>query len=132
MLGVETSIVNQEWKVYLDTRNQFNTQAYRAGWIGDYNDAYTFAEIAHSASELNNFGYADPEYDRLLALASAETDLDKRAEYLQQAERVLLDDMPLIPIYFYVSTRMVQPWVDGYEANVMDHFRSQDLRVLKH
>jgi oligopeptide transport system substrate-binding protein len=132
VLGVETSIVNQEWKVYLDTRNQFNTQAFRAGWIGDYNDPYTFAEIAHSASELNNFGYADPEYDRLLALASAETDLAKRAEYLQQAERLLLEDMPLIPIYFYVSTRMVQPWLDGYEANVMDHFRSQDLKVLKH
>jgi len=132
VLGVETTIVNQEWKVYLDTRNQKRTQVYRAGWIGDYNDAYTFAEIQHSQSELNNTGYADPEYDRLLALAAAETDLDKRAEYLHQAERVLLDDMPLIPIYFYVTTRMVQPWVAGYEANIMDHFRTQDLKILKH
>ena len=132
VLGVETSIVNQEWKVYLDTRNQLNTQVFRAGWIGDYNDAFTFAEIQHSRSELNNTGYSDPEYDRLLALASAETDLEKRAEYLQQAERVLLDDMPLIPIYFYVTAKMVRPWVDGYEANIMDHYRTQDIRILKH
>src|SRR5690606_2526653 len=81
VLGVETSIVNQEWKVYLDTRNQFRTQVYRAGWIGDYNDAYTFAEIQHSQSELNNTGYANPEYDSLLALAASETDLEKRARY---------------------------------------------------
>ena len=132
VLGVETSIVNQEWKVYLDTRNQLNTQVFRAGWIGDYNDAFTFAEIQHSRSELNNTGYSDPEYDRLLALASAETDLEKRAEYLQQAERVLLEDMPLIPIYFYVTAKMVQPWVAGYEANIMDHYRTQDLKILKH
>jgi oligopeptide transport system substrate-binding protein len=132
VLGVETSIVNQEWKVYLDTRNQKRTQAYRAGWIGDYNDPYTFAEIAQSSSELNDFGYNSPEYDRLLALAAAEEDLGKRAEYLQEAERVLLDDMPLIPLYFYVTAKMVQPWVAGYEANIMDHFRSQDLKVLKH
>jgi len=132
VLGVETSLVNQEWKVYLDTRNQFRTQVFRAGWIGDYNDAYTFAEIQHSKSELNNTGWSNPEYDRLLELAAAETDLDKRAEYLHQAERVLLEDMPLIPIYFYVTTRLVQPWVVGYEANIMDHFRTQDLKILKH
>ena len=132
VLGVETTLVNQEWKVYLDTRNQKNTQVFRAGWIGDYNDPYTFAEIARSTSELNDFGYDSPEYDRLLALAAAETDLDKRAELLKQAERRLLEDMPLIPIYFYVRARMVQPWVQGYEANIMDHYRVQDLKILRH
>ncbi|MFO7287934.1 MAG: peptide ABC transporter substrate-binding protein [Gammaproteobacteria bacterium] len=132
VLGVEATLVNQEWKVYLDTRNQKKTQVFRAGWIGDYNDPYTFAEIAHSKSELNDFGYDNPEYDRLLALAAAETDLEKRAEILKQAERRLLDDMPLIPLYFYVTAKMVQPWVQGYEANIMDHFRVQDLKILKH
>lgn len=132
VLGVETEIVNQEWKVYLDTRNQLKTEVYRAGWIGDYNDAYTFAEIAHSESGLNNFGYDSPEYDRLLELASNEIDLEKRAEHLAEAEAVLLHDMPLIPLYYYVRTKMVQPWVGGYEGNIMDHFRSQDLHILKH
>lgn len=132
VLGVETTLVNQEWKVYLDTRNQKNTQIFRAGWIGDYNDPYTFAEIAHSTSELNDYGYASPEYDRLLGLAAAETDLERRAELLKQAERRLLEDVPLIPIYFYVTARMVQPWVQGYEANIMDHYRVQDLKILRH
>ncbi|HEX7080991.1 MAG TPA: peptide ABC transporter substrate-binding protein [Gammaproteobacteria bacterium] len=132
VLGVETTLVNQEWKVYLDTRNQRKTQVFRAGWIGDYNDAYSFAEVQHSASGLNNTGYANPEYDHLLELASAEQDLAKRAEYLQEAERVLLDDMPLIPIYYYVTARMVKPWVRGYEANIMDHFHTKDLSILAH
>lgn len=133
VLGVRTSILNQEWKVFLDTRTQKeDTQVFRAGWIGDYNDAYTFAELPKSDSGLNDFGYANPEYDRLLERASAELDPDKRAEYLQEAERVLLDDMPLMPIYFYVRTRMVKPWVGGYEANIMDHYRTKDLYILKH
>lgn len=132
VLGVQASLVNQEWKVYLDTRNQKNTQVFRAGWIGDYNDPYTFAEIARSTSELNDSGYSNPEYDRLLDEASAETDLEKRAAILAQAELVLLDDMPLIPLYFYVTARMVQPWVQGYEANIMDHFRVQDMAILEH
>ncbi|MBN1238813.1 MAG: peptide ABC transporter substrate-binding protein [Gammaproteobacteria bacterium] len=133
VLGVQTEIVNQEWKVYLDTRTQKeDTQVFRAGWIGDYNDAYTFAELPLSDSGLNDFGYDSEEYDALVAKAGMELDMQTRAGYLQEAERVLLDDMPLIPIYFYVTAKMVKPWVDGYEPNIMDHYRSQDVRILKH
>lgn len=133
VLGVETEIINQEWKVFLDTRTQLeDTQVFRAGWIGDYNDAYTFAELALSTSGLNDFGYASEEYDTLVRKAAVELDVDKRAEYLQEAERVLLDDMPLIPLYFYVTSKMVKPWVVGYEPNIMDHYRTQDVKILKH
>ena len=133
VLGVETEIINQEWKVFLDKRTQkAATQAFRAGWIGDYNDAYTFAELVLSDSGLNDFGYASEKYDGLVEKAAGELDLDKRAEYLQEAERVLLDDLPLIPIYFYVTVRMVKPWVVGYEPNIMDHYRTQDVKILKH
>jgi oligopeptide transport system substrate-binding protein len=133
VLGVQSEIQNQEFKVFLDTRTQKErTQVFRAGWIGDYNDAYTFAELPLSDSGLNDFGYASEKYDRLVKQAAVELDLDKRAEYLQEAERLLLDDMPLIPIYFYVRTRLVKPWVAGYEMNIMDHARSSDLKILKH
>ena len=133
VLGVEVSILNQEWKVFLDTRNQMvDTQVYRAGWIGDYNDAFTFAELFQSGGGINNTGYASDEYDRFLRLASAEGDPEQRAEYLQQAEAVLLEDLPILPIYFYVSSRLVKPWVGGFEPNIMSHHRSKDFYILEH
>jgi len=132
-LGVEVSILNQEWKVFLDTRRQKEiTQVFRGGWIGDYNDAYTFAELMQSNSGLNDPGYVSAEYDNLLALASAEGDVAKRAELLQQAEVVLLEDMPIMPLYSYVTTRLVKPWVGGYSPNIMDHHRSKNFYLLKH
>ena len=133
VLGVETTIVNQEWKVYLDTRRQkIDTQVYRAGWIGDYNDANTFASMYVSTSGLNDPGYANPRYDELIYLAAAESDLEQRAQYLEEAERVLLADLPIIPLYFYVTTRLVKPWVAGLEPNIMNHHHSKHLRILAH
>ena len=132
-LGVEVEILNQEWKVFLDTRRQrLETEVYRGGWIGDYNDAYTFAELFASDSALNDSGYMSPEYDRLLREASAEGDPQRRAEILQQAERVILEDLPILPIYFYVTARMAKPWVGGFTSNIMDHHRSKNFYILKH
>ncbi len=132
-LGVEVEILNQEWKVFLDTRQQkIETELYRSGWIGDYNDAYTFAELFASGSGLNHTGYSSPDYDRLLREASAEGDMKRRAELLQQAERVLVEDLPIMPLYFYVTARLVRPWVGGFTPNIMDHHRSQNFHILKH
>ena len=131
-LGVRVTLINEEWKVLLqnvDTKKV--TQVYRAGWVGDYNDAYTFAELMHSRFGLNGTGYASARYDALVDAASFEADLDKRRALLQEAERVLLADQPLIPIYFYVSKRMVKPYVKEYEGNIMNHHASKDLRIEK-
>jgi oligopeptide transport system substrate-binding protein len=133
VLGVETAITNQEWKVFIDTRNrQKDTQVYRQGWTGDYNDAFTFAELLRSTSGQNDVGYDNPEYDRLVTAAQSELDLGKRAELLQEAERVLLADMPIIPLYYYVTARMIKPWVAGYEPNIMDHHHHKSFYILKH
>jgi oligopeptide transport system substrate-binding protein len=133
VLGVEASITQQEWKVYLETRNQQkDTQVYRHGWIGDYNDAFTFAELLRSTSGLNDTGYDNPEYDRLVTAAQSELDPHKRAQLLQDAEKVMLADMPILPLYFYVSTRMIKPWVKGFEPNIMDHQLHKNFYILKH
>ncbi|MDH3418532.1 MAG: peptide ABC transporter substrate-binding protein [Gammaproteobacteria bacterium] len=133
VLGVEAGILNQEWKVFLDTRRQkIDTQIYRGGWIGDYNDAFTFAELMLTTSGLNDTGYSNAEYDALLQEASMEGDLARRAELLQQAEAILLEDLPILPIYYYVTSKLVKPWVGGYESNIMDHHRSKNFYILRH
>ena len=132
-LGVRTRLLNQEWKVFLASREQkIITQVFRSGWIGDYNDPYTFAQLMHSKNGQNDPGYRSAAYDALLDRAASEPDLVRRRALMETAERQLLADMPIIPIYFYVSKRLVKPWVGGYTSNIMDHHHSKDVRILAH
>jgi len=133
VLGIQTKLLNQEWKVYLQTRAmKVNTQVFRSGWIGDYNDANTFAELLHSQNAQNDSGWKNSRYDELLEAAATEIDLQKRALLLQEAEQVLLQDTPIIPIYFYISKHLIKPWVGGFVPNIMDHAYTKDLYILKH
>ena len=133
VLGVQTRLLNQEWKVFLQTRTaRIDTQLFRSGWIGDYNDAYTFAELMYSTNAQNDSGWVNPEYDRLLDTAALERDPEQRAQLMQAAERILLEEAPIIPLYFYVSKHLIKPWVGGYVPNIMDHVYTKDLYILKH
>lgn len=129
-LGVETTLVNQEWKVYLQTMKQHSkTQVFRAGWIGDYNDANSFAELMLTGHGQNHPGYSNAAYDALLAAAGVEQDSAKRRALLERAEAILLHDLPVIPIYFYSTRRLVKPYVAGHEGNIMDHQYSKDFHI---
>ncbi len=129
-LGVEATLVNEEWKVFLQTRQKPDAwEIARFGWIGDYNDANTYAEIMHSTHGQNYIGFVDEEFDALVEAAAVETDLAKRREMLQQAERMILDGYPIIPFYFYVSKHLVKPHVKGFESNVMDRNQSRHYRI---
>jgi oligopeptide transport system substrate-binding protein len=132
-LGVRAKLLNQEWKVFLENRKRkIITQVFRSGWIGDYNDAYTFSQLMHSANGQNDPGYASAAYDALLDQAARSADPAQRRALLEAAERQLLADMPLIPLYFYVSKRLVKPWVGGFTPNIMDHHHSKDFYILAH
>jgi oligopeptide transport system substrate-binding protein len=132
VLGVQTLLLNQEWKVYLQNRTLKNTEVFRSGWIGDYNDANTFAELMISTNAQNDSGWVNERYDVLLAEAAQETHMQKRAKLLEEAERVMLAEAPIIPIYFYISKHLIKPWVGGFLTNIMDHTYTKDLFILQH
>ena len=121
VLGVKTTLRNEEWKVYLNSRSQRQFELIRAGWIGDYNDASNFLDLFRSdVGTINPSSWKNAEYDTLMKLAEAETRVKKRAELMQQAERILLTEMPLIPIYYYTTQHLVNEKITGWEDNVMD------------
>ena len=131
-LGVQTTLRNQEWKVFLETRRlQNETQIFRGGWIGDYDDPYTFSQLLHSENEMNHAGYNSPEYNALIDLAATKNAGEERLDDLRAAERLLMKDLPIIPLYYYVSQHMIKPWVFGLEDNVMDHHYSKYVKILK-
>lgn len=102
-------------------------EIYRLAWIGDYNDAYTFLQYFKANFGINTAKFQSAEYDRLLTSAAGEADPGKRRELLQSAERSLLNDHPLIPLYFYVNKHLVSPRVRGWYDNVMNVTYSKDL-----
>jgi oligopeptide transport system substrate-binding protein len=126
-LGVEARLTAVEFKSLLQDIDSGDVEVFRSSWLGDYNDAYTFAQYFKSNFGINLPRYRSPEYDALLGAAAVEIDADKRGELLQRAERVVLRDHPVLPIYFYVNKHLVKPEVDGWYDNVMNVVYSKHL-----
>ena len=130
VLGAEAQLVNVEFRVLLDQmREREVTEVFRSSWFGDYNDANTFLAIMQSDSAANTPGYSNPEYDELMRSAGAQLDLDRRRLYLEEAERVLLADHVVIPLYIYVSKHLVSPEVRGWQDNILNYHYSQHLSL---
>ena len=126
-LGAQVTLRAEEFRSLLQDINEGNVQMFRSSWIGDYNDAYTFAQYFKSDFGINLPHYDNPAYDALLDRAAAEIDPAKRRALLEQAERVMLRDQPVIPIYFYASKQLVKPRVLGWYNNIMNVTYSKDL-----
>ena len=119
-LHIDAQIRNEEWKVYLDSMVNLDYCAARSGWIGDYPDPYSFLGIMTTGNGNNNTGFANPEYDRLMHASSAAASTGARFALLQKAEAILLDEAPVLPIYFYTRVYLKQPSVKGWYANILD------------
>ena len=130
VLGVKTTLVNEEFQVLLaNMRAAEVTQVFRSSWIGDYNDAHTFLNILQSGNPSNMPRFANGEFDELMNKAAAQIDLHARRLYLEEAERVLLGEHPVMPLYFCVSKHLVSPRVRGWGDNVLDYHYSQHLSL---
>ena len=130
VLGVEATLVNEEFQVLLSNmRAKEVTQVFRSSWLGDYNDANTFLQVMLSDAPSNMTGYSNKDFDSLVAQAAEQSDPEDRRHFLEEAERLLLTDHPVIPIYFYVSKHLVSPRVRGWGDNVLDYHYSQHLSL---
>lgn len=128
-LGVETRLRNEETKVFLQSRRERRrTQIFRGSWVSDYDDASSFLDLLGGANPRNDTGYLSARYDGLLATAARSAG-DARAQALQQAQQQMLEDAPVIPIYFYVTKHLVSPRVRGWQDNALDHHYSRDLSL---
>lgn len=122
-LNIDVSLVNQEWKVYLDTVNQLNYDVARAGWIGDYVDPNNFLDMWITDGGNNRTGWSDPDYDeQILKEIPKISDPDERNQAFYDAEKLMLESMPIIPIYTYSIKQLVHPSVKGMPSNLMDHY----------
>ena len=119
-LGIRTELRSLEWGVYLDTTHKIDYDVCRAGWVADYSDPNTFLDMFVTGGENNQTGWSNARYDELIRLAASETDPKRRMELFVEAETILVDEQPIIPIYFRVSKNLVNPRVKGFFNNVQD------------
>ena len=128
-LGAEVRLTQVEFKSLLQDIDRGDVEMFRSSWIGDYNDAYTFAQVLKSDFGVNLPHYDSPRYDALLHSAVLQQDPLLRGALLEEAERVMLADHPLLPLYFYVNKHLVKPEVLGWYDNVMNVVYSRDLAL---
>ena len=120
-LGIDVGIYNQEWKVYLDSQSQLNFDLSRAGWIADYAYPMTFLEIFTAGNGNNDTGWANPRYDALIQQARTAATEPDRMRIMQEAERLLLTELPVIPIYWYTRTYLKDPRLQGWDPKLLDN-----------
>lgn len=120
-LGVDITLQNQEWKVYMDAQNTENYTICRAGWIADYVDPHVFLEIWVTNNGNNHTNWSHPEYDRLFNQALAAKNEEERYEIYQKMDEILVDECPVIPIYYYTSVYAMSPKVKGHYPTLLDN-----------
>lgn len=122
-LNIQVNLVNQEWKVYLDSHNNMNYDIARRGWIGDYVDPYTFLSMYITGGGNNKTGFSNARYDEIvLNEAPAELDRDKRYALYHEAETILLETMPILPIFTYQYKHLMKTSIKGMPDNIMGYY----------
>lgn len=128
-LGIEAKTRNEEWGTYLSSQRQLSFDVMRRAWIGDYPDPNTFLDMFVTGGENNNTGWSNAEYDRMIRDAKAELDPERRMVLFSRAEQLLLEEAPIVPLYFYVSRNLVKPYVRGFYNNLQDAHPLRALRI---
>jgi len=118
-LGIDVTLENQEWKVYLDTQNSMNYDISRSGWIGDFIDPVTFLSMWTTGNGNNNTHWANSKYDALIEQAARTGDPKARLDILHQAEELFLSEVPVVLIYWYTNTYLLRPAVQNWYPLVL-------------
>jgi len=122
-LNINVSIVNQEWQVYLESVDNMNYDVARRGWVGDYVDPNTYLDMYITGGGNNNVGFSNPRYDEIV-IDEAPLKLDNKERFAlyREAETILMNEMPIIPIYIYQTKNLKSLDIKGAPSNIMDHY----------
>jgi oligopeptide transport system substrate-binding protein len=128
-LGIEVTLVAQDFRVYLDAMKGLRYDIARARWIGDYNDPNTYLDMFLTGGGNNQTGWSSPAYDALIARAATTADPTARFAVFQQAERLLLEEAPIAPIFFGARTHLLHPDVGNWRSSLLGVRRYQTLTL---
>ena len=123
VLGVEVTLNNQDWNVFLETRSKGDYSICRNGWIADYNDPVSFLDMFMTDNGNNDAHYSNAEYDAIMTKVLSDSDAAGRMELMHQAEDLLVgEDQAIAPLYYYSQPYMVADDVHGMYYTPLGNF----------
>lgn len=122
-LGIKVELEQIEFKVLLERATKGNYYTRRAGWFGDYADPTTWLDMYRIGDSNNDCEYNNPAYDELLKQAARELDKQKRFDLLAEAEAMLLQDAPIVPIFYYTTVTIYDDQVVDLKQNAWNNLR---------
>lgn len=131
-LGVEVNLARQEGKVFLQTLKAGDFDIAREGWVADYADPLTFLDLFTTGNPQNDPRFSDARYDDLIARARATVDQGERMRILHEAERLLMEEMPVMPIYFYVQVWQQRDYVLGVRIDAQENISFKSAYIAAH
>jgi oligopeptide transport system substrate-binding protein len=129
-LGIEVEIENKEWNAYLVAMQELDYDIASAGWIGDYLDPLTFLEMWTPGNGNNLTGWDSPQFADLLKQSFQDADLVHRFQLLHQAETLLIEDAPILPIGWQARNYLLHPSVEGWHPLLLANNPYQYLRLV--
>jgi oligopeptide transport system substrate-binding protein len=130
-LGITVTLAQLEQKTWLQRLNSRDYQISTTRWVGDYVDANTFLDMWVTGGGNNWTGWSEPRYDTLVAEAGRTLDAAKRHDLQRQAEAILLDRVPIIPVYHGTRVFLIDPAVRGWTPNLLGLHRYQFVELKK-
>ena len=118
-LGIDIKPYNQEAKVWNDTMREGNYDIARTGWVGDYLDASTFLDLMTTENGNNQTNWSNARYDALIEKSRTVLDKSARFELYRAAESILMQESPIIPLYFYMNNNIQVPELKGWYGNLL-------------
>ena len=113
-LGISNiKLANQEWAVFIDSRQKGDFQIARHGWLGDYTYPMTFIDLFTTGNGNNDAQWSNPEFDKLINQIRIAPNEEERMKLMHQAEKMLLDDVIMIPMFYYTENSMIKSNIKG-------------------
>ena len=112
-LGVDVELQNVESGVFLSEQKEFKYQMSRSSFLHDYADPVNALESFITNSSMNRTTWSNADYDKLITDIKNETDENKRWELLKQADELLMQEMPVFPLYYYNQSTLEKPGITG-------------------
>jgi oligopeptide transport system substrate-binding protein len=121
-LGIEVTLSNEEWKVYEADQKAMNFDIQRGGWLADYLDPHVFLDEWRTGGGNNFTHWGNPVYDHLLATALDAKTTEARYAIYNRMEKIILDEVPIIPLFFYNQSRLINPKVKNFRITPLDNY----------
>lgn len=120
-LGIKVRIQQREWTTYLQKQYDADYDIVVAGWIGDYLDPTTFLEMWVAGGGNNNTGWSSKAFEDLLRKAENTADVPTRMSILSEAEKTMMNDTPVLPIYWYTTNYLIRPEVKNWHPLLLNN-----------